>query len=36
MRKIAALMALKYWLEKQKKLSPVEHKSTSWKRRLAH
>ena len=33
---IAALMALKYWQEQQKKLSPVDHKSTSWKRRLAH
>ncbi|MBL7744606.1 MAG: acetyl-CoA carboxylase biotin carboxylase subunit [Chitinophagaceae bacterium] len=33
---IAAIAALKYWVEKQKMLNPVEHKSTSWKRRLAH
>jgi propionyl-CoA carboxylase alpha chain len=33
---IAALVAVKYWQEKKKMLSPVEHKSTSWKRRLAH
>ena len=33
---IAALIAVKYWQEKKKMLSPVEHKSTSWKRRLAH
>jgi len=33
---IAALVALKYWQECGKKLQPVEHKSTSWKRRLAH
>lgn len=33
---IAAVIAIKYWMEKQKKLSPVENKSTSWKRRLAH
>ncbi|HRF17450.1 MAG TPA: biotin carboxylase, partial [Chitinophagaceae bacterium] len=33
---IAALAALKYWQEKKKMLNPVEHKSTSWKRRLAH
>lgn len=33
---IAAIAALKYWMEKQKILNPVEHKSTSWKRRLAH
>ena len=32
---IAALIALKYWMEKQKILQPVEHKTTSWKRRLA-
>ena len=30
----AALVALKYWLEQQKVLKVVEHKSTSWKRRL--
>lgn len=33
---IASIIALKYWMEKQKMLSPVEIKSTSWKRRLAH
>jgi propionyl-CoA carboxylase alpha chain len=33
---IAALIALKLWQEQKKKLGPVEHKSTSWKRRLAH
>jgi len=31
----AALVALKYYLEKQKVLQVVENKSTSWKRRLA-
>jgi propionyl-CoA carboxylase alpha chain len=33
---IAAMIALKYWQDKKKLLKPVEHKSTSWKRRLAH
>nr|MBP6589805.1 biotin carboxylase [Chitinophagaceae bacterium] len=33
---IAALAALHYWMEQQKMLRPVENKSTSWKRRLAH
>jgi len=33
---IAAIVALKFWEEKKKMLSPVDHKSTSWKRRLAH
>lgn len=33
---IAAVVALKYWKEQQKVLKPVENKSTSWKRRLAH
>ena len=33
---MVALVALKHWLDKQKELKPVEHKSTSWKRRLAH
>ena len=33
---IAALAAVKYWLEKKKMLGQVEHKSTSWKRRLSH
>ena len=32
---IAAIVALKYWLEKQKITNPVQHKTTSWKRRLA-
>lgn len=31
----AALVALKYYLEKQKTVKAVENKSTSWKRRLA-
>lgn len=34
--RIAAIVALRYYLEDQKKLSPVENKTTSWKRRLAH
>ncbi|MFT3845527.1 MAG: acetyl-CoA carboxylase biotin carboxylase subunit [Lacibacter sp.] len=33
---VAALVALRCWMEKQKMLAPVENKSTSWKRRLAH
>jgi propionyl-CoA carboxylase alpha chain len=33
---IAGMVALKYWMDKQKMLNPVENKSTSWKRRLAH
>lgn len=33
---IAAYVALKCMQEKQKMLNPVENKSTSWKRRLAH
>lgn len=32
---IAAMVALKYWMNKQKITQPVEHKTTSWKRRLA-
>jgi len=32
---VAALVALRFWQEKQKQLRPVEHKSTSWKRRLS-
>jgi len=32
---IAAMVALKYWMDKQKIVKPVENKSTSWKRRLA-
>ncbi|HET9057275.1 MAG TPA: acetyl-CoA carboxylase biotin carboxylase subunit [Chitinophagaceae bacterium] len=32
---IAAMVALKYWLDQQNILKPVEHKTTSWKRRLA-
>jgi propionyl-CoA carboxylase alpha chain len=31
----AALIAVKYWLQQQKILKPVEHKTTSWKRRLS-
>jgi propionyl-CoA carboxylase alpha chain len=31
----AAIIALKYWQDKQKITQPVENKSTSWKRRLA-
>ena len=31
---IAAIVAVKYWIEKQKITNPVEHKTTSWKRRL--
>lgn len=33
---IAALVGLSYWMEKGKMINPVENKSTSWKRRLAH
>ena len=33
---IAALIALKYRMEKQKILNPVENLSIAWKRRLAH
>ena len=32
----AAVIALRYWLEEQKKLRPVSNGSTSWKRRLSH
>ena len=32
---VAAIIALKYWMEQQKITQPVEHKTTSWKRRLA-
>ncbi|RYF88886.1 MAG: acetyl-CoA carboxylase biotin carboxylase subunit [Chitinophagaceae bacterium] len=32
---IAAAVALKIWLNKQKVTQPIEHKGTSWKRRLA-
>ena len=32
---VAALVALKYYLKKQKVVKVVENKSTSWKRRLA-
>ena len=32
---IAAMVALKYWMEQQAITKPVENKSTSWKRRLA-
>jgi len=33
---IAALVGLSYWMEKGKMINPVDNKSTSWKRRLAH
>lgn len=33
---IAAVLAVRLMLEKQRKLAPVENRSTSWKRRLAH
>jgi len=32
---VAAIIALKYWMEQQKITKPVDHKTTSWKRRLA-
>ena len=32
---IAAIVGLKYWMNQQKLLKPVDNKSTSWKRRLA-
>ena len=32
---IAAMVALKYWMEQQAITKPVENKLTSWKRRLA-
>ncbi|MBL7746400.1 MAG: acetyl-CoA carboxylase biotin carboxylase subunit [Chitinophagaceae bacterium] len=32
---IAAMVALKYLIEQQTRIRPVEHKTTSWKRRLA-
>ncbi len=32
---LAAMIALKYFLDSQKQLRPVENKSTSWKRRLS-
>lgn len=32
---IAAMIALKHWIDKQKIVAPVENRSTSWKRRLA-
>lgn len=32
---IAAMVGLKYWMDKQTITQPVEHKGTSWKRRLA-
>ncbi|MGG9962295.1 acetyl-CoA carboxylase biotin carboxylase subunit [Ferruginibacter sp. SUN106] len=33
---IAAVVGLRYYLDQQKLINPVENKSTSWKRRLAH
>lgn len=32
---IAGIIALRYWLDQQDVVKPVENKSTSWKRRLA-
>jgi hypothetical protein len=32
---IAALVAVRCWMDKQAVTKPVEHKTTSWKRRLA-
>ena len=32
---VAAIIALKQWMNKQKITNPVDHKTTSWKRRLA-
>jgi propionyl-CoA carboxylase alpha chain len=33
---IAARTALQYWMDQGRTVNPVENKSTSWKRRLAH
>jgi propionyl-CoA carboxylase alpha chain len=33
---LAALAAVKYWEHLSRQLKPVENKTTSWKRRLAH
>ena len=33
---IVSLIALKYWMEKQKILNVIETKSTNWKRRLVN
>lgn len=33
---LAALAAVKYWEHESMQLKPVENKTTSWKRRLAH
>jgi propionyl-CoA carboxylase alpha chain len=33
---IAAMVAVRHWIEQQKILTAVENKTTSWKRRLAH
>jgi propionyl-CoA carboxylase alpha chain len=33
---LAALAAVKYWQYASDQLRPVENKTTSWKRRLAH
>jgi acetyl-CoA carboxylase biotin carboxylase subunit len=33
---IAAIVALRYWMDNKKMINPVDNKSTSWKRRLAH
>lgn len=33
---IAAMVAVRFWLDHKMQLAPIENKSTSWKRRLAH
>ena len=33
--RIAAMVALRYWMELEQQLHTVENKTTSWKRRLA-
>jgi len=32
---LAAMIALKFYLDKQNTLAPIENKTTSWKRRLS-
>jgi len=34
--KLAAIIALHHYLQQQQVLQPVNNKTTSWKRRLAH
>jgi hypothetical protein len=33
---MAALVAIRHWQEHQKKIRPVEHGHTNWKRRQAN